>query len=524
MDGTEITYAGAKDWVDIMKNRSKLRMHELIERLGLRAKWSSNKRGKTNFESPLVRELVADMSEVVATLPKESDELVRFLAEPGSLKEQVEDLLQKHGASIWGRVGDRDHLISAGEPDVEAYLYPRDLYFENEEDRELIRVLLHWWIGLKACNVILARERLDRERKKKEENRKARFEHENPHEATPPTFVALAPTRHVQVFQLDASTSRGSPISPSMLTPPESSESPIVPARAMTNGDNGSFAAVNPANAPGHSIVESVWNRLSSGSANGVASHASSRAAIHVHPHQGPQAAITASPQPAARQLGSELASLVANFPSQDRANGWGASASAITPQPSLEELPRHNRGLDTDTLRALRAYIYYEGAEAHSVDEDALLQRLEAAWRDHVRTDQHRIMQDPALFIARERAFMTWIELKRHLADLDRADKRWRNEGSSAPEIERRIAQHRTLMGATQQLILNWQDIGPGVDKDELLRQAFVVLAGEKYAVEMQWKSVEFSGTVSWLSEHLESFREDEKREGDGLYYLGRV
>lgn len=331
-------------------------------------------------------------------------------------------------------------------------------------------MLLHWWIGLKACNVILARERLDRERKKKEENRKARFEHENPHEATPPTFVALAPStaaplptlntsmnasamapaeaaRHVQVFQLDASTSRGSPISPSMLTPPESSESPIVPARAMANGDNGSFAAVNAANAPGHSIVEGVWNRLSSGSANGVASQsapgggaaalpgvniatqppisASSRAAIHVHPHQGPQAAITASPQPAARQLGSELASLVANFPSQDRANGWGASASAITPQPSLEELPRHNRGLDTDTLRALRAYIYYEGAEAHSVDEDALLQRLEAAWRDHVRTDQHRIMQDPALFIARERAFMTWIELKRHLADLDRADKR---------------------------------------------------------------------------------------------------
>ena len=61
MDGSAIAYAGSKDWVDIMKNRSKVRMHELIERLGLRAKWSSNKRGKTNFESALLRELVQDM-------------------------------------------------------------------------------------------------------------------------------------------------------------------------------------------------------------------------------------------------------------------------------------------------------------------------------------------------------------------------------------------------------------------------------------------------------------------------------
>jgi hypothetical protein len=63
MDGTSISYATSKDWLDIMKNRSKVRMHELIERLGLRAKWSSNKRGKTNFESALVRELVADAAE-----------------------------------------------------------------------------------------------------------------------------------------------------------------------------------------------------------------------------------------------------------------------------------------------------------------------------------------------------------------------------------------------------------------------------------------------------------------------------
>jgi hypothetical protein len=137
MDGTSIKYAATKDWLDIMKNRSKVRMHELIERLGLRAKWSSNKRGKTNFESVVVRELVSDMADVVATLPKEPDELMKFLSKEGSLKEEVDGLLEKHGNKVWGRLGDREHLITANEPGVEEGVYPRDLYYEVEEDREL---------------------------------------------------------------------------------------------------------------------------------------------------------------------------------------------------------------------------------------------------------------------------------------------------------------------------------------------------------------------------------------------------
>lgn len=137
MDGTAITYATSKDWLDIMKNRSKVRMHELIERLGLRAKWSSNKRGKTNFESALVRELVADMGDIVATLPKESDELMKFLSQEGSLKEEVDGLLEKHGAKVWGRGVDREHLIGANELGVEDGLYSRDLFFESDNDKEL---------------------------------------------------------------------------------------------------------------------------------------------------------------------------------------------------------------------------------------------------------------------------------------------------------------------------------------------------------------------------------------------------
>lgn len=137
MDSGNIQYAEARDWQDIMKNRSRLKMHELIERLGLRAKWSSNKRGKTNFDSPLVKDLVNDMTNVVSTLPKETDELIAHLATPNSLKNEVDLILHKHGSAIWGRMGDREHLVSVGEPDVEPFYYPRDLYFENEEDREL---------------------------------------------------------------------------------------------------------------------------------------------------------------------------------------------------------------------------------------------------------------------------------------------------------------------------------------------------------------------------------------------------
>lgn len=112
-------------------------MHELIERLGLRAKWSSNKRGKTNFESVLVRELVADMGDIVSTLPKEPDELMEFLSKPGSLRKEVDVLLEKHGNEVWGRSIDREHLITANEPGVEEGVYSRDLYIEEEEDRKL---------------------------------------------------------------------------------------------------------------------------------------------------------------------------------------------------------------------------------------------------------------------------------------------------------------------------------------------------------------------------------------------------
>ena len=85
--------------------------------------------------------------------------------------------------------------------------------------------------------------------------------------------------------------------------------------------------------------------------------------------------------------------------------------------------------------------------------------------------------------------------------------------------------------MGCTQTLIANFSDVGKGfglgpnvaVDRDELLRQAIVVLAGEKYAMEMQWEKVEFSAAVDWLGGHLEDFRREEEEEGRGaVWFVG--
>ncbi|KAF2818984.1 hypothetical protein CC86DRAFT_363383 [Ophiobolus disseminans] len=523
MDGSAISYATSKDWLDIMKNRSKVRMHELIERLGLRAKWSSNKRGKTNFESALVRDLVADMGDVVATLPKEPDELMKFLSEEGSLKEEVDGLLEKHGTKVWGRAGDREHLLTANEPGVEEGLYASDLYIEEDEDRQLIHKLLHWWIGLKACNVILARERLDRERRKKAESRQARAEaeHANQHGEAPASFVALAPNSVLH----DVDTgSRGSPMSSSaMLTPPESGESPMMgpgEGAGFTTVNNGepshgraaAFTAVNvdslqSAQQQQHqNIADGVWNRFAAGEMNRPRGPGESQAAVKQ------QIALAEQSAAVERQVREKITQLIVSF-------------RAVEQGP--EHVPRSDisipyRGLDSGSIRALRAYIYNEESLTKVEDEEVLLDRFERVWREHVRADTDKILEDVPSFMARERAFLTWIELKRHVTAFERAENRWASEEGTRAQLERRHQQYHTLMGASETIIANFEDVGQGfglstnavVDKDEVLRQAIVVFAGPKHAVEMQWNNIEFTGIVGWLSEALEEFRKGEEEE----------
>jgi hypothetical protein len=103
-----------------------------------------------------------------------------------------------------------------------------------------------------------------------------------------------------------------------------------------------------------------------------------------------------------------------------------------------------------------------------------------------------------------------------------------WRQETTLTQEIEARIAQHKTLMSASRDLIRNWEDMRPGVTlpqtpesftADDLLMQAFVLLAGES-AKDMMWSPMNVRETITWLRGQLEQFREE--AEGDEcLLYL---
>ncbi|KAF2743107.1 hypothetical protein M011DRAFT_461907 [Sporormia fimetaria CBS 119925] len=538
-----IRYAEARDWQDVMKNRSRHKMHELIERLGLRAKWSSNKRGKTNFDSPLVKELVLDMStNIVAKLPKEPEELAAHLSAPDSLQDEVEELLRKHGSAIWGRMGDREHLVSAGEPGVEPTYYPRDLYYENEEDRELIRILLHWWIGLKACNVLLARDRLDRERKKKSQRSRHRvvvlgtFEDASGREPAPPSVpIAPAavrpdftphalygrPAQYAQALRLD--TSYSSPASPLSGTPLHSNDSPVIP--------------VYGASGEGHSIGRDLGGSRG-GSTTGTLSHS-------LAGHMGADSSATlpritppVTGLPSVQQLGAEIGSLVSHF-LEDSSTGerWP------TPGSYGGQL---QQALDAETLQAFRSYIY-PSERGPKWDEQMLLRRLETAWRDKVR-NWHKgtaAAGNAASFAACDRAFLTWIELRRHLADLEQANERWRQEPegdqASDAQLQARIAQHKTLMSVSRDLVRSWDDLaasvegegegggGAGLTADAVLVQAFVLLAGDTTpattagtATEpLIWTPMNVAETVRWLRGHLEQFAAEEAEADEGLLYV---
>lgn len=292
---------------------------------------------------------------------------------------------------------------------------------------------MHWWIGLKACNVILARERLDRERKKKEENRKARAEAEfngqnaTGESSTPASFVALAPN---SVFQSETG-SRGSPISTTaILTPPEAGDSPVAghregpgfaPVNGGVAGENGIPRSSIPNEQQPAKVVEGVWDRLAAQDTGGAQQANPQWGAANANAPQSADSKIAVQQQIAQanqanvdKQISVEVAKLVASFRSDDAATENVPQQNASIPYP----------GLDYDTLRALRALIYNEECSVQW-DEDALLNRLERAWREGVRADTDKMVHNIPVFIARERAILTWIELRRHLAALDRADRR---------------------------------------------------------------------------------------------------
>jgi hypothetical protein len=105
--------------------------------------------------------------------------------------------------------------------------------------------------------------------------------------------------------------------------------------------------------------------------------------------------------------------------------NFMGASGTAEKHQEDGPAQHQQRRqGLDLSTLQAFRAYIY-PSESGPKWDEVTLLRRLEREWRDKVRAGHNgKGGNTTLLFAARDRAFLTWIELRRHLADLTHADE----------------------------------------------------------------------------------------------------
>ncbi|KAF2281517.1 uncharacterized protein EI97DRAFT_31616 [Westerdykella ornata] len=532
-----VSFAEPRDWQDVMKNRSRYKMHELIEKLGLRAKWSSNKRGKTQFDSNAVKSLITDMGRVTDALPQDADELLAYLAKPNSLSDEVDALVEKHGPAIWGRDVNRDHLVHASDPTVHD-MYPKDLYYEDERDREQIRALLHWWTGIKACNRLLARERTGRDRKKKQERLRLRDEDGTARELSavfpivssggvliapagrsetvPLSYTASA--RHAQALRLD--TTYSNPASPMSGTPLHSNDSPVVAGYGVGSDSFYTFPArdVNGPPRQGRTLSPPLAHHLG---------HETT-----VRPHRSTP---PISRPPSLHQLRAEIGSLVSNFLEDDNNPRAGQDAALASRDGEAQQRSDgQGQALDAETLQAFRVYI-----TTHEVgpgwDQAVLLRRLERAWRDKIRARQKGPEgANAALFAAQDGAFLTWIELKRHIADLIEAGKRWEAEDDQQdPQAMQddeaaRIArdnEHRNLRAASRDVVRTWDDLnrrfaadwpGERVSADDVLQQAFQTLAGDSTLA-----ASSVGDTVEWLRQQLEQSADDEGQGDEGLLYV---
>ncbi|KAI4664643.1 uncharacterized protein J4E79_002941 [Alternaria viburni] len=119
--------------------------------LGLSASSSTTNRGIPKFDNPDYRKLSSEVTKLSKELPKERDLLLDFAADPSSLNQELEDLLASYGPAIWGRDADRSCLLT---PDATKKTYNKDLFYEEPEHKDILKIHLHRWIIIKACYYI----------------------------------------------------------------------------------------------------------------------------------------------------------------------------------------------------------------------------------------------------------------------------------------------------------------------------------------------------------------------------------
>ncbi|KAF1947613.1 hypothetical protein EJ02DRAFT_390638 [Clathrospora elynae] len=119
--------------------------------LGLSASSSTTNRGIPKFDNPDYRKLSSEVTKLSKELPKERDALLDFAADPHSLDQELEELLDNYGPAIWGRDADRSCLLT---PDSTKKTYNKDLFYDEPEHKNVLKIHLHRWIIIKACYYI----------------------------------------------------------------------------------------------------------------------------------------------------------------------------------------------------------------------------------------------------------------------------------------------------------------------------------------------------------------------------------
>ncbi|KAF1978648.1 hypothetical protein BU23DRAFT_564220 [Bimuria novae-zelandiae CBS 107.79] len=152
MDDAGVTRWDRPRWISVFSSHNPT-IREVTEclGLGLSASSSTTNRGIPKFDNPEYRKLSGEVTRLSKELPKERDALLDFAANPNSLHNELEELLKTFGTAIWGRNTDRSCLLT---PDPAKKTYPRDLFIEDPEDKEILKIHLHRWIIIKACYYI----------------------------------------------------------------------------------------------------------------------------------------------------------------------------------------------------------------------------------------------------------------------------------------------------------------------------------------------------------------------------------
>ncbi|RYN80013.1 hypothetical protein AA0119_g13509 [Alternaria tenuissima] len=141
------------EWDRVFKWRTPTMRH-VIECLGLPEAKKVTNSGTPTFVYFIHKKLSEEVKKLSKGLTNDAWELLEFAANPNSLDQELENLLADYGPEIWGRHADRSRLLS---PDPIEKPYIKDLFYEEDKHREILKILLHRWILIRTHGSIASK-------------------------------------------------------------------------------------------------------------------------------------------------------------------------------------------------------------------------------------------------------------------------------------------------------------------------------------------------------------------------------